>query len=263
LHDHLPRVIAVLRNAISGDAVFESVVAAAGGIGLLWESREPLEARDVEELPSVLLAAYERALYLGAGSRSLQGDGMALVSALSQLRELLVSEAGRHLDGSLYWQMIVDLHLQHPAAVVRGACAGLMYLAGHLSSDDLGMALEGHLSGLRDPGDAVGYLRGLLSTAREAAWQQQALLGVLDRLLQHWDESEFVAALPELRLAFAGMTPKETDRVAESVAGLHGATHLDHLVVHTTSESEVQTNLALSVLLRETLEADGLKAWLS
>ena len=60
----------------------------------------------------------------------------------------------------------------------------------------------------------MAFLRGLLQTAREAAWQQPALLGVLDKLLREWDEEAFVASLPELRLAFAEMTPKETDRIA-------------------------------------------------
>ena len=31
-----------------------------------------------------------------------------------------------------------------------------------------------------------------------------------------WDDATFLAHLPELRLAFAGLTPRETDRVADA-----------------------------------------------
>jgi hypothetical protein len=263
LHDHLPRAIALLRDAIGGDAEFESAVGAAGSIGLLWESREPLEARDVAEVPSLLQAAYERAIYLGRSLRGLSGDGSALLQALSQLRELLVSAAGKMLDARLYWDLVGALRTGHDAALIRGAATGLQYSAGHLTEDEVGIALDGHLNGLMQPRDAVSFLRGLLYTAREAAWQQPALLGVLDRLLQQWDEEAFVATLPELRLAFAEMTPKETDRIAEAVAQLHGEKDLGFLVRHDLSAAEVQANLTLSRTLAELLAADGLQDWMT
>ena len=263
LHDHLQRVLGTLRQTVAADADFASVANAASSIGLLWESREPLEARDLEELPPLLQATFERALYLGGNLRGLPGDGSETISALARLRELLISEAGRSLDVNLYWQTVAALHSNHDAALMRGAAAGLMYSAGRLSEAELGIALEGHLNGLLLPRDAVSYLRGLLQTAREAAWQQPALLGVLDRLLSQWDDVSFVATLPELRLAFAEMTPKETDRIAEAVAQLHGATDLGRLVRHDLSAKQLQENLEMSQILREVLNTDGLHEWLS
>ncbi len=261
LHDHLPRVVTALREAIGKDAAFDSVVAAANSIELLLESREPLETRDVDEIPPLLQAAYERAVYLGGELPAAPGDDGKILSALSQLRELLLSTAGRALDANLYWDMVLALYIHHQAALVRGACAGLLYSAGKLSEAELGVALNGHVNGLIAPPEAVSFLRGLLFMAREAAWQQPALLGVLDQLLQQWDENAFVTTLPELRLAFAEMTPKETDRVAESVAQLHGAEDLGRLVRYDLSAAEVQANLILSGTLSELLAADGLQAW--
>jgi hypothetical protein len=263
LHDHLPRVIGTLRRTLAADAAFESVATAAGSLGLLWESREPLEARDVEALPALLQAAYERAIYLGRELQGMPGDGSEIVGALSRLRELLVSAAGRTLDGVLYWAMVEALRANHDTALIRGAAAGLMYSAGRLSESELGVALDGHLNGLLGPRDAVSYLRGLLQTAREAAWQQPALLSVLDKLLLQWDEKAFVSTLPELRLAFAEMTPKETDRIAAAVAQLHGAADLGRLVRYDLSAPQVQANLATSLTLIEVLTADGLEAWVA
>lgn len=263
LHDHLPRVSTALREAIGADAAFESVVAAAGTLGLLWESREPLEARAVDTLPALLQAAYERAIYLGRGLKGVAGDGRELLSALSRLRELLASAAGAALDASLYWALLETLHNAHDAPLVRGAATGLLYSAGRVGDELLGAAVEGHLNGGLAARDAVAFLRGLLHTAREAAWQQPQLLSVLDKLLQQWDEDAFVGALPELRLAFAEMTPKETDRIAEAVAQLHGQATLGSLVQREASADEVQARLALSASVLSVLQADGLQAWVT
>lgn len=263
LHDHLPRVLQTLRLAINEDAHFDAVVSAAGTLGLLWESREPLEARDAQELPPLLQAAYERAIYLGGDLRGLADDRAgAAVDALQQLRELLVGASGRILDASLYWQMVEKLRQGNDSALLRGAAAGLLYSAARLSEHALGVELQGHLNGMARPRDAVAYLRGLTRTAREAAWQQPALLQVLDGLLAQWDESGFVAVLPELRLAFADMTPTETDRIAQAVCRLHGAQELGSLVHHDLDEAQVNAHLALGRTLREVLAHDGLDGWL-
>lgn len=263
LHDHLPRVLQMLRLAINEDATFDAVASAAGTIGLLWASREPLEAREVRELPALLQAAYERATYLGADLRGVANERAgAAVGALQQLRELLVSESGRGLDAGLYWEMIEGLRSGNGTALLRGAAAGLLYGASRLSDDELGVELRGHLQGMAQPRDAVAYLRGLTRTAREATWQQPALLQVLDGLLSQWDETGFVAVLPELRLAFADMTPTETDRIAQAVCGLHGADDMGSLVHRELDEAKVNAHLALSQTLREVLALDGLDAWL-
>lgn len=261
LHDHLPRVVAALRLAIGRDASFESVAAASASLGLLWESREPLETRDLVELPILLEGAYERAVFLGQELGGSYADLADRVKALLRLRELLVSAAGKALDNNLYWEMVANL-LGHESALIRGAASGLLYSAGRLDETALASTLNGHLNGLSQPPEAVSFLRGLLQTAREAAWQQPELIGVLDRLFSGWDEAAFVAILPELRLAFAEMTPKETDRIAEAVTTLHGGVALGSLTSHTLSADDVQANLLLSQRLTELLQADGLQGWL-
>ena len=262
LHDHLPRVLGVLRTAVGADPNFDSVASAAGTLGLLWESREPLEARDVTELPELLRAAYERSAYLGRELRGAPDDGGAAVTGLVRLRELLVSEGGRDLDPLLYWEMVASLQTHHELPLIRGAATGLLYAAGRMTDAELASAVEGHFTGLSRAREAVSFLRGLLQTSREAAWQQPSLLSVLDRLFREWDEEAFVAALPELRLAFAEMTPKETDRIAEAVARIHGKSGLGPLVRYDLTEPELAANLALSATVREVLAEDGLDGWL-
>ncbi|KQV82311.1 hypothetical protein ASD15_09700 [Massilia sp. Root351] len=272
LHAELPRVLALLRQSVAADARYERVTSAAVAIALLWEAREPLEARHASELPLVLGAAYERAIYLATASASDPAGGAAgssgggaahdaQASALMRLRELLASEAGRGLDAALFWNMAQHAFRRHPSAMLRGAAAGVLFGGGYLDDAALAASLRGHLEGLLAPPEAVAFLRGLLSSAREAAWQLPALLESVNGMLARWPEAEFIGCLPELRLAFAAMTPRETGRIAEAVAALHGGQSLGQLVHHGVTERQLQANLALSQAVRTALEQDGLAGW--
>lgn len=262
LHEHLRPAVATLRKVVAEDASFESVALACSVLGLLWESREPLQARQLDELPPLLLSCYQRSIFLGLGLRGAEGDGSDLVAALARLRELLLSGAGAALDASLYWQLLAQLQAEHELSLIRGAAAGLRYCSGRLDADVLATLLAGQLQGGVRPAEAVAFLRGLLGTAREAAWQQPQLMEALDARLRDWDETAFITVLPELRLAFAEMTPKETDRIAHAVAGLHGQSDLGRLVRHDLDASAVQLNLARSAQLLDRLRGDGLAGWL-
>ena len=261
LHEQMPRLLEDLRRAIAGDADFAAVAGAAATIGLLWESREPLEARELDELPALLQATYERATFLGRDLRAAPAEAEPHVQALLQLRELLASGAGTGLEPALYWDLVEGMHRHQAAPLLRGAAAGLLHGAGRLAAADLAATLTGQLRSAARGSDAVAWLRGLLGTARELAWQEAALLGALDELLTGWGEQEFVALLPELRLAFATLTPKETDRVGAAVAARHGVADLGQLVRHDVDAAAVQRHLQLSALVRETLAADGLAGW--
>jgi hypothetical protein len=263
LHDHLPRVLAALRSAIAQDPTFQSVALAAGSLGLLWESREPLEARNIVELTDVLRAAFERAVYLGSsvGAGGDKDSGTQVMQALTRLREVVVSAAGAQLDASLYWTLIERLATEHDEPIIRGTSVGLLYSAGRLNATDLGALIKGQFIGAREPQRAVGFLRGLLHAAREAAWQLPELLEALDALLASWEEATFIEVLPDMRLAFAELTPRETDRVGEAVAALHGEKHLGALVNYDVSAAQLTANLNLSQTLLAVLEADGLSSW--
>lgn len=261
LHEQLATPLQHLADAIGADPVFASLVAATASLSLLLESREPLQAAHLPGLPGLLRSAYQRATYLGAQGVS-EAEALGHVACLVQLRELLAGAAGAELDQALYWALVSQLH-QQPNLLLRGACAGLLYLAGHLSEAQLATELAGHLHGLRQPQEAVAYLRGLLSTARESAWQVPSLLEVLDPLLSQWGEAQFVACLPELRLAFAEMTPRETDRIATRVAQLHGANDLGRLRHASLQADQVQANLRLSQSLALVLQGDGLDPWMT
>jgi hypothetical protein len=261
LHGQASAILQLVAEAIATDAAFDGLVGATVQLALLSESREPLEAQHLTRLPDVLRATYERAIYLGRELTGAQCEPAAAAQALVSLRELLVGVAGESLDADLYWQMVERLRDGHDRALVRGAAAGLCYSAGRLDSAGLAQAVAGHLAGTSSPADAVGFLRGLLVTARESAWQELPLLERVDEQLAGWDADTFIAHLPELRLAFAGMTPSETDRIATLVGKLHGIGDLGSLLTRDTDDESVRTHLVVSAAAVGLLERDGLADW--
>jgi len=117
--------------------------------------------------------------------------------------------------------------------------------------------------GISDSQRRVGFLRGLLKTCREAAWQNLPLIHALDEIIGAWEESEFIDALPSLRLALAELTPRETDKVAALVASLHGRTQLGGLIQMQVTEGKLELNRRVTALVLESLKSDGLVEWAS
>jgi hypothetical protein len=262
LHDQIDPAIALLRDALAAEPSFVAAVTTMGSLALLEEGREPLEARRLTGLVDLLATAYSRALFLCA---ELQGDEeppAAVAIALARLRELLASPAGTSLDPEPFWARVEELRRGHDRPLVRGAAAGLASTASRLSLEDLTRDVAGHLGSSIPAQDAVAFIQGLFATAREAVWQATGLVEELDRRLTGWAEPTFLRALPNLRLAFADLTPRETDRVAEIVAALHGGIRPDVGVRHDVDEQTVAANLALSQMVAEALERDGLGAWI-
>ncbi|MCP4154612.1 MAG: hypothetical protein GY757_43210, partial [bacterium] len=147
---------------------------------------------------------------------------------------------------------------------ISGAAAGILYRVGRFSQEELLRMFKGILTGAQSGNKSkTGVIYGLMQTCRELTWQHGWFLQAVDELLQDWEESDFMQSLPELRLAFAGLTPGETDRVAAAAAGIHGEKDLGDLVMSDVGEAEIQAHLTLGQVVAESLTKDGLSLWLS
>jgi hypothetical protein len=82
---------------------------------------------------------------------------------------------------------------------------------------------------LLHPATVGDVLEGLFVVGREALREVPALLALLDDLLLPLGEEAFLAALPALRAAFGGLTPRERRRFAEGVVARRGGTTSDLL----------------------------------
>jgi len=258
----------LIAGKIGEEPSFNGAVGAANQLLMLWQSREPLEAHSLGEVPQLLRAAYLRACYLTPNLAQCPEDELAAaLESLNVMRELIAAASADLLDPEVFWdgaaRILSEPNQQHaPYSTIAGGVAGLLHSAGRMSTEELDTLAVGSLVGISDSERRVGFLRGLMKTCREAAWQNLSLLNSLDGMLTEWDEREFIAALPSLRLALADLTPRETDRVAALVADLHGEQSLGEVIHLQMTEGEFERNRRITAAVLDSLKADGLVGWL-
>jgi len=259
LHRQAAALAELVGRFAAEDPSFVSAVGGLTQLDLLARSREPLEAGHLTMLPDLAATAYRRACFLVGDLVNCPDEVVEpALRALQSLRELLGGDFDADLlAGGL--RGIVAAPPDRGQTAIVGAAAGVLYGEGRLTEEELVALAAGFLGGTSgDPRRSAGFVRGLLATAREAAWQVGGLVRALDARFGGWDDGAFLGVLPELRLAFADLTPREVARVADAVAGLHGGAALTGLVQTDVSEADALLAAAATRRVRESLAADGL-----
>jgi hypothetical protein len=147
-------------------------------------------------------------------------------------------------------------------AALRGAACGLLFSDGQLAVADLVTALRGHLVSSADQGrEGPRFLRGLMGSARSVLWQVPEATQSIHQVLRDWDEEHFVSQLPNLRLAFAGLTPRECDQVAQLVAADAGVAGLATITSREYSSADMIRGADVNRRVIEGLKRDGLEAF--
>jgi hypothetical protein len=257
LQQYIQPLLDAIAGHIAEDPSIESIVAGMNQLWLLWRSREPLEAKGIDSLPELITTAYQKACYLIPDMVNCdETTAPNLLESLCSLRELLVSNPS--LDQELFFQALLQQH-QTPSGnpLILGGSEGLLHSAGYRTIEELSDRLFTYLQSA-----CARFLRGLLRTCREILWTAPQILEQFDRQLKTWPEDDYLSALPELRLAFADLTPRETDRVSGIVAGLYGKSNLGNLDYALTPE-DLTLGLQLNQQLQKSLELDGLNRWLA
>ncbi len=256
-----------LKTWVGLDASFASVAEALSQMMLLWQSREPLEARKLTLLPELTETAYQRACQLLDDAANVPDDKAAPVldgCLLLRSRLATQNEEDHALDPSLLW-MALESIVEDPRSspLLRGGGAGLLHTAGILELDALISLTAGALSpAVGESARQVDFLTGLLRAARELAWREPRLLESVEHLFESWSEDEFLLRLPHLRLAWSDLTPREADRVAALVADKHGSKSVRAPRHAGVSEGDLMHALQVFSSVEKALAEDGLDDWL-
>jgi hypothetical protein len=267
LHRYTGRLLQLIAAQVNEDPALTSLTSALNQLVLLWESREPLEAHRLAEIPQLIRTSYERACYLlnSLADTAVEAANETLQSLIA-LRDLLRSRAvGEHaLDASLFYEPIAKVLGQPKCpALLVGGVTGLLFGDGRITEADLIKFLAGSLNASSaQAGDQMAFLIGLLRACRELAWRMPALAEAVEKLLATWSEEEFIERIPHLRMAFADLTPREADQVATVVAQLHGGEKIGSLHRPEMSEAEMLAAVRLNALVEKALNEDGLGSWI-
>jgi hypothetical protein len=263
LHEMLQELMVLIKTIINEDENIVSMAQALHQLVLLWEAREPLQAAQLTQLPELMQLLYNRIGFQLRLTQKVPEEVVAdYMQAMVSLRELIVHNA-EWFEPAIYHESL-RLMLDTPqlTAEVAGCAAGVLHSGGVLPSEALTGLIRARLqSSMKDVHARIGFLRGLVFSARELLWHNGDVVTVFDELLGEWDDDEFFQLLPHMRLAFSHLTPAEVDRTAECVAALHGERDLGSLHHYDISDRAVQWNTQLTRQVLVSLERDHLRAW--
>ncbi len=209
-----------LRRLIRQDGEFTKVTEALRHLVYLYRYDEVLGAAGNSDVGLLLAEAFERGLWLLESLGQVDSGYSALVAGVHALLEA-VERCGAALE--LNRTALVEVFNRvgtEPSQmpVVRGAVIGALWTLQEADTDQLAAGVR-HFA---DPATLGDYLTGLFSLAREAAQRQPDLIVSIDDLLMEYDDTEFLEALPALRLAFSRFTPREKHYLAQTLLQAHG-----------------------------------------
>jgi hypothetical protein len=259
LHRHSQDLLARTGELIAADADFVSLVTAMESLLVLHVSREPLEAHRLSGVMELAEQAYERALYLFPQLLATPEEQTELVlSAINGLTQAVTTLGDTPGRQELRHQRLGEVvRTAGGNAAIRGGAVGSLYADGAMPGDEAIGLLRGHLLAASAT-EGPAFLRGMLSTARSILWQVTGATEAIHEVLRSWPDELFVRQLPHLRLALAGLTPRECDAVAAAVAQRAGLKNLGVARSDVFTEGDVLLAADVEARLRRSLAADGL-----
>ncbi|MCB9636274.1 MAG: hypothetical protein H6721_29535 [Sandaracinus sp.] len=220
-------VIAQVATAIASEGLLGDLGTALHVLFDLFRHGDLVGARNAPALARILEAGFDRGLWLVEGV--VGGDAPAdagHLHALVALRDLArrgppqLSLPLARAEGVMQRRALDD---DAPPAL-RGAALGWLWSQGALSDAD-GSAdehAERAVRGASRPSMLGDFLAGLFALARDEVLGSEALVAVLDQVIQSMNEADFLVALPSLRFSASWFPPKERERLARLVLGVRG-----------------------------------------
>ncbi len=226
------RWLGSIAGLVAREASLGALGSALARLLSLWRGEAVLGAKDLGALGDVIVACFDRGLWLLEGIRGENAAyDQALVNAIIALRDVL--RWGREKLGAA-----IDVTRAHavceraawdPTAPpsIRGASLGFLWSTeGAVDSTRAVQALRA----TSRPETIGDFLSGLFAVAREQTVRSPELVGAVDAAVGNFGRSEFFVALPALRQAFAFFPPRERLAIAQSLVELgagEGAAKVD------------------------------------
>lgn len=267
LESYAIQLINHLSYVIEGEQNLESLINCGHRLLYLWQGQQFLQLNVTSGLLILLAKIPNQAFFLFETLKQQPEDQQQQnIKLLLSLRDLL-NNLPQPLDVQQFKQDFYH-NLQrlqpylHQTPLISGAIDSISYLESFLSQLELEAKIKSVFGATVKSEQAIGYLLGIMQCTPELIDHSSILLDSLDQLLVEWPTEQFIAILPNLRYAFAQLTPKQNASLAQKIAQKYGLASNDlQLQQYDFSENELQSALALELSITEHLEQQHLINW--
>lgn len=276
-------------DILPNDPELGSVLACGQHLMYLWTGRAFLQLQKDQQLADIIAQVPVSALFLLSQLQTPNEDQIAstlrqilsLRNLLKQMNSIINdyefnNPANSHsnpqdkentdANGDLLAEYHLTLNRLLPSwqdiDLLLGAVHALEFIDGFSTESILAERLRLHFGAGSNPEQAVAYLSGMMQAVPTIFLHYQGMTQMLDRLVSEWDHDTFVTLLPDLRLAFTGLKPMQTNDFAQQIANLHGVSSTEVTQYQgQLGESDMLQGVALNQQLDKILESQGLKSW--
>lgn len=258
LHSVTGRILPYIERWLTDENEFPNLVKGLRQLHLAYSAQTALASLRLPGLQPLLVAAFERAcLRLTWLGQMDEQTTDSCLNALADLNSLARSESDWKPDLNLFLRCVETLYQGSAPASLQGQAVAILTVRQIWNTEQSIAALHSAFSQARVEADYLGnFLIGFLPLARHFMLQTPELIRAMGEVMRDWDEETFLAALPNLRLAFTALKPRETAELGKIIGHLMNRDAIDvDTLVHWSEDD-----------LRELRELQGdtetaLQAW--
>ncbi|MFM2431901.1 MAG: hypothetical protein RLZZ511_3114 [Cyanobacteriota bacterium] len=181
----------------------------------LYRYDEILGTQKQSHIAQVLVAAFERGLWLFDSLGTTIGEDDRLLKGIGKLMEAYERSGPLLTHHRSAFVQVLDRVSQDTAQlpILRGGAIGALWLLGETSMECILVTLRYYAQ----PEKLGDFLTGIFHLARETTQREPELVLSIDAVMLSYSDDEFLEALPSLRLAFTYFTPREKQNIAKTL----------------------------------------------
>lgn len=260
LQSYFSQLLAKLSTYLDVDNNLFSVVNCGHRLLYLWQGRDFLALNANSTLLALLAKVPQQALFLldelkQANTEQQQENLKTLLLFRNLINNLPEQLNVKKLKQDFYLNLHRLQPLLNKAPLIRGAIDSIAYLDCQISQSELEHKIKVAFDFGTQYEQASSYFMGIMQCAPELIVNSSQLLTSIDKLLAHWDQKQFIEILPDLRLAFTQLTPKQNAIIAEKISKKYN-TQKEELGFqqHIFSEEDLQKSLSLELSVSQHIQ---------
>lgn len=218
------RMLESLYKTIIGDGVFHSVTECSLNLDYLIEAAQLLRLSNRSALETMTIHAVSRAITLIPSLAQIsEDDEDTTITGLKNISFLVMRLRDReNMETQLHDSLLALLDFSDLNSAVEGAVVGMLSGMGEISREEAAQRAQAYLTGSGNSAVlSAKFLKGLFATAKDALLCNDELTIAIDGMIQEISEEEFMAIVPNMRIAFSYFSPSEINSVGERVGKLY------------------------------------------